>query len=87
MRISVIVPYYKTPRLKMRKCLDSLLAQTFADFELLVIDDGSGPGYEALQAEYETADPRVRFVHKEHAGVSAARNLGLELAASCCFFT
>ena len=45
MRISVIVPYDKTPRLKMRKCLDSLLAQTFADFVLLGIDDGSGPGY------------------------------------------
>lgn len=78
--ISVIVPMYKTPKLRLRKCLDSLIQQTFLDFEVLVIDDGNAPGYEYLMEEYEAADSRIQFIRQEHSGVSVARNLGLSLA-------
>lgn len=78
--ISVIIPMYKTPKLRLRKCLESLMAQTFTDFEVLVIDDGNEPGYEYLKEEYEKADSRISFVRQEHSGVSNARNLGLRTA-------
>lgn len=78
--ISVIIPMYKTPKLRLRKCLESLMIQTFPDFEVLVIDDGNEPGYEYLKEEYEKADSRISFIRQEHSGVSAARNLGLDLA-------
>lgn len=79
-KISVIIPMYKTPKLRLRKCLESLMAQTFTDFEVLVIDDGNEPGYEYLKEEYEQADKRISFVRQEHSGVSNARNLGLATA-------
>lgn len=78
--ISVIIPMYKTPKLRLRKCLESLMSQTFSDFEVLVIDDGNEPGYEYLKEEYENADNRISFIRQEHSGVSNARNLGLNLA-------
>lgn len=78
--ISVIIPMYKTPKLRLRKCLESLMTQTFTDFEVLVIDDGNEPGYEHIKEEYEKADSRIAFVRQEHSGVSNARNLGLKLA-------
>lgn len=78
--ISVIIPMYKTPKLRLRKCLESLMSQTFADFEVLIIDDGNEPGYEYLKEEYENADSRISFIRQEHSGVSNARNLGLKLA-------
>lgn len=78
--ISVIIPMYKTPKLRLRKCLESLSEQTFRDFEVLVIDDGNAPGYEYLKEEYEKADSRIHFIRQKHSGVSVARNLGLSLA-------
>lgn len=78
--ISVIIPMYKTPKLRLRKCLESLMNQTFSDFEVLIIDDGNEPGYEYLQEKYESEDSRIKFVRQEHSGVSCARNLGLKLA-------
>lgn len=78
--ISVIIPMYKTPKLRLRKCLESLIEQTFSDFEVLIIDDGNEPGYEYLKEEYEAKDNRIKFIRQEHSGVSYARNLGLEKA-------
>lgn len=78
--ISIIIPMYKTPRFDLRQCLDSLAAQSFTDFEVLVIDDGNEAGYEDIKEEYETNDSRFRFVRQEHSGVSNARNLGLSEA-------
>lgn len=78
--ISVIIPMYKTPKLSLRRCLESLMAQTYKDFEVLVIDDGNEPGYEYIKDEYEHADSRITFVRQEHSGVSNARNLGLNLS-------
>lgn len=77
--ISVIVPVYNAERW-LRRCVDSILAQTFTDFELLLIDDGSTDASGAIADAYAAADPRVRTFHKPNGGVSSARNLGLDHA-------
>lgn len=77
--ISVIVPVYNAERW-LRRCVDSILAQTFSDFELLLIDDGSKDQSGAICDEYAKFDSRVRVFHKANGGVSSARNLGLDNA-------
>lgn len=79
--IDVIVPMYNVERY-LRKCLDSVLAQTFRDFTLILVDDGSTDGSGALCDAYAERDRRVRAVHMGHRGVSAARNRGLEESGS-----
>jgi len=74
--ISVIVPVYNTEKY-LRRCLDSILAQTFADFELILVDDGSTDKSGAICDEYARNDSRVKSIHKINGGVSSARNLGL----------
>lgn len=79
--ISVIVPVYNTPAAYLRECADSVLRQTFKDFELILVDDGSANGAEALCDEYAAADSRVRVLHRQkNGGVSAARNTGMDAA-------
>lgn len=78
-RISVIVPVYNAEKW-LHRCIDSILAQTFTDFELLLIDDGSTDGSGAICDEYGIQDQRVRVFHKPNGGVSSARNLGLDNA-------
>ena len=80
MKISVIVPCFNGERY-LTECLDSVLSQDMADFELLLIDDGSTDGTLALAQAYARRDARVRVLHQPNAGVSAARNLGLDHAA------
>lgn len=75
--ISVIVPVYKVENY-LRRCIDSILSQSFTDFELLLIDDGSPDSCGRICDEYATKDERVRVFHKPNGGVSSARNLGLE---------
>ena len=77
--VSVIVPVYKVERW-LPRCLDSLLAQTCPDWEAICVDDGSPDGCGAILDEYAAKDARFRVIHKENAGVSAARNLALEQA-------
>ena len=77
--ISVIVPVYNTEKY-LRRCIDSVLAQTYQDFELLLIDDGSKDSSGAICDEYAAKDARVRVFHKENGGVSDTRNYGLNLA-------
>ena len=77
--ISVIVPVYNTEKY-LHRCIDSILAQTYTDFELLLIDDGSTDSSGAICDEYALRDSRVRVFHKENGGVSSARNLGLDNA-------
>lgn len=78
-KISVIVPVYNAEKY-LRRCVDSILAQSFTDFELLLVDDGSKDGSGAICDEYADRDNRVRVFHKENGGVSSARNLGLDNA-------
>jgi glycosyltransferase EpsH len=77
--ISVIVPVYNVAPY-LSQCLDSVLAQTFENFELLLIDDGSTDASSAICDSYAARDDRVRVVHQPNGGLSAARNAGLRLA-------
>lgn len=77
--ISIIVPIYNMEKL-MRKCLDSILAQTFQDYECLLIDDGSKDGSPAICDEYAAKDERFKVFHKSNGGLSDARNYGLARA-------
>ena len=77
--ISIIVPIYKAEQY-IHRCIDSILAQSHTDFELLLIDDGSPDNCGAICDEYAAKDSRVRVLHKENGGVSSARNLGLDNA-------
>lgn len=77
--ISVIVPIYKVEQY-LPRCIDSILLQTFTDFELILVDDGSPDNCPRICDEYGASDSRIRVIHKQNAGVSAARNTGLEAA-------
>lgn len=74
--ISIIVPVYNSES-TLRRCIDSILAQTYQNFELLLIDDGSKDRSGDICDEYASADSRIRVFHKENGGVSSARNVGL----------
>lgn len=78
-KISVIVPVYKAEAY-LHRCVDSLLVQTFQDFEILLIDDGSPDHSGEICDEYAKKDNRVRVFHKENGGVSSARNEGIKRA-------
>lgn len=77
--ISIIVPVYKSEKFICR-CMDSLLSQSFTDFEILLIDDGSPDGSGKICDSYAMKDSRVRVFHKENGGVSSARQLGIDNA-------
>lgn len=66
----------------LRQCVDSILAQTFTDIEILLIDDGSKDSSGVICDEYAAADPRVRVIHKENGGLSDSRNLGVKEASA-----
>lgn len=74
--VSVIVPVYNTKEY-LERCVNSLLAQTFSDLEILLVDDGSTDGSGQVCDSYAVKDARIRVFHQENGGSSAARNLGL----------
>ena len=76
-KISVIVPVYNAEKY-LRRCIDSILNQTFTDFEVLLINDGSTDSSGVICDEYAKQDSRVRVFHKENGGVSSARNVGIQ---------
>ena len=77
-KISIIVPVYKAEKY-IHRCVDSIIAQTASDFELLLINDGSPDDSGKFCDEYANIDKRVKVCHKENSGVSAARNTGLDI--------
>lgn len=76
-QISVIVPVYKVEQY-LPRCVDSILNQTFRDFELILVDDGSPDRCGAMCDEYAAGDTRIYVIHRENGGLSAARNTGIE---------
>ena len=78
-RLSIIVPVYKVEKY-IHKCVDSILNQTFTDFELILVDDGSPDNCGRICDEYTEKDSRVRVIHKENGGLSDARNYGIDAA-------
>lgn len=78
-RLSIIIPVYNNESY-LRPTLQSVLAQTYPDFEVLAVDDGSTDGSLAICQEFAQKDRRLRIIHKENGGVSSARNRGIEEA-------
>ncbi|MBQ7055542.1 MAG: glycosyltransferase [Alphaproteobacteria bacterium] len=78
-KISVIIPVYKVEKY-LPRCLDSLLAQTFTDWQAICIDDGSPDSCPKILDEYAVKDGRIKVIHKKNAGVSDARNDGIKNA-------
>lgn len=78
-KFSIIIPVYNVAPY-IRECLDSVLAQTYTDWEAICVDDGSTDGSSAILDEYAAKDARFRVIHQVNAGVSAARNAALDVA-------
>lgn len=85
-KISVIVPVYKVEAV-LKKCLDSIITQTYENLEIILVDDGSPDSSGEICDEYSKRDSRVKAIHKKNAGVAAARNSGLKVATGeYCIF-
>lgn len=80
MKFSVILPVYKVEKY-LHACVDSILGQTFIDFEVILVDDGSPDSCPQICDEYSQKDARVKVVHKKNGGQASARNAGLEVAS------
>lgn len=78
-KISIIVPVYKVESY-LSRCIDSILAQTYQNFELMLVDDGSLDRCGEICDNYAKKDDRIKVIHQPNRGVSAARNAGLDLA-------
>ena len=76
-KISIIVPVYKSEKY-ITRCIDSILAQTFTDFELILVDDGSPDNSGAICDEYASKDSRIKVIHQANSGAAAARNTGIK---------
>ena len=77
--ISIIVPVYNTEKY-LRKCLDSIINQTYGNIEIILVDDGRKDTSGQICDEYASKDSRIKAIHKENGGVSSARNQGLAIA-------
>lgn len=77
--LSVIVPVYKAEKY-LHRCVDSIIAQTWSNLEIILVDDGSPDNSGAICNEYATRDSRIRVIHKPNGGVSSARNAGIDAA-------
>ena len=75
--VSIIVPVYKVEQY-LKRCMDSILNQTYKNIEVIMVNDGSPDNCPALCDEYEKIDSRVRVIHKENGGLSSARNVALD---------
>ena len=79
MKLSIIVPVYKARR-HLQKCIESILQQTYTDYELILVDDGSPDGCGAICDRYAQECDKVKVIHKKNGGLSSARNAGISAA-------
>ena len=79
-KVTVIVPVYNTEKY-LPRCVESLMAQTLKELEIIFVDDGSTDSSGRLCDEYASKDNRIHVIHKPNGGVAAARQTGLEAAA------
>lgn len=79
-KISIVVPVYNVPEQYLKKCLNSLIEQTYKNIEIIVVDDGSTDLSSTVCDEYSEKDSRLNVIHKKNGGLSAARNTGVENA-------
>ena len=85
MLFSVIVPIYNIEKY-IRRCIDSVLGQSFTDFELILVDDGSPDNCGVICDEYEKKDGRIKVIHKKNGGLVSARQAGIKLASGDYIF-
>lgn len=78
--VSIIVPIYKVPEKYLRKCIESIIAQTMEEIEILLVDDGSPDQCGEICEEYAKNDSRIHVLHKQNGGLSSARNCGCNAA-------
>lgn len=76
MKVSIIIPIYRAEKY-IKKCIDSVLAQTYTDLEIILVEDGSPDNCGAICDDYAKKDSRIKVIHKENEGVSKARNTGI----------
>ena len=76
---SVIVPIYKVEKY-LEKCITSILNQSFTDFELILVDDGSPDSCPQICDNFALKDSRIRVIHKKNGGLVSARNIGIQAA-------
>lgn len=77
--LSVIVPVYKVEPF-LKRCVDSIIHQTYKNLEIILVDDGSPDNCGAICDEYANKDDRIKVIHKENGGQSSARNVGIAIA-------
>lgn len=81
MKLSIIIPVFRTER-TLQRCVESILAQDFTDYELILVDDGSPDACPLMCDDYARKDKRIKVVHKANGGLSDARNAGIQLASA-----
>ena len=77
--VSVVIPVYNVEQY-LKECIDSVLNQTYSDYEIILVDDGSTDNSSKLCDDYLTVDNRIKVIHRENGGLSAARNTGMDAA-------
>ena len=84
--ISIVVPIYKVEKY-IKKCIDSIIEQTYKNLEIILVDDGSPDGCAKICDEYAKKDKRIKAIHKENGGLSDARNVGIDISTGkyICF--
>lgn len=84
-KVSVVIPVYNVEEY-LRRCVDSVLAQTLSDLEIILVDDGSPDHSPAICDEYAQTDARIRVIHKTNGGLASARNAGMRMAQGAYLF-